>query len=34
MTRTIRSVIQVFNAGAAKMLGYSAGEVVDRITPA
>jgi PAS domain S-box-containing protein len=27
-------VIQLFNAGAERMLGYSASEVVDRITPA
>jgi len=29
-----RGVIQVFNVGAERMLGYSAAEVVDRITPA
>src|SRR5688572_18988167 len=27
-------VIQVFNVGAERMLGYSAGEVIDQITPA
>ena len=29
-----RGVIQVFNVGAERMLGYSADEVVNRITPA
>ena len=29
-----RGVIQIFNVGAEKMLGYSASEVVDKITPA
>lgn len=29
-----RGVIQVFNVGAERMLGYEASEVVDRITPA
>jgi len=29
-----RGVIQVFNVGAERMLGYKASEVVDRITPA
>jgi PAS domain S-box-containing protein len=29
-----RGVIQIFNVGAERMLGYSAGEVVNRITPA
>ena len=29
-----QGVIQIFNVGAARMLGYSAGDVVDRITPA
>ena len=28
-----RGVIQVFNAGAQRMLGYSAAEVQNRITP-
>jgi PAS domain-containing protein len=27
-------IIQLFNVGAERMLGYSAGEVVDKITPA
>jgi PAS domain S-box-containing protein len=29
-----KGVIQLFNVGAERMLGYEAGEVVDRITPA
>ncbi|ATQ79133.1 hybrid sensor histidine kinase/response regulator [Massilia violaceinigra] len=29
-----RGVIQIFNVGAEKMLGYAAADVVDRITPA
>jgi PAS domain S-box-containing protein len=29
-----RGVIQIFNVGAERMLGYTAGEVIDRITPA
>lgn len=29
-----KGVIQVFNVGAERMLGYSASEVVDRVTPA
>ena len=29
-----KGVIQIFNVGAERMLGYSAAEVVDRITPA
>ena len=29
-----KGVIQIFNVGAERMLGYSAGEVVDNITPA
>lgn len=29
-----KGVIQIFNVGAERMLGYSAGEVVDKITPA
>src|SRR5688572_27437112 len=29
-----RGVIQLFNVGAQRMLGYSASEVIDRITPA
>ena len=29
-----KGVIQIFNVGAERMLGYSASEVVDRITPA
>jgi PAS domain S-box-containing protein len=29
-----RGVIQIFNVGAERMLGYTAGDVVDRITPA
>ncbi|NHZ79789.1 PAS domain S-box protein [Massilia sp. CCM 8695] len=29
-----QGVIQIFNVGAEKMLGYAAGDVVDRITPA
>jgi len=29
-----QGVIQIFNVGAERMLGYTAGEVVDRITPA
>ena len=29
-----RGVMQIFNVGAERMLGYSAAEVVDRITPA
>ena len=29
-----KGVIQLFNVGAERMLGYSAGEVVDQITPA
>jgi len=29
-----RGVIQIFNVGAERMLGYTAGEVVNRITPA
>ena len=29
-----RGVIQIFNVGAERMLGYSAAEVVDKITPA
>ena len=29
-----KGVIQLFNVGAERMLGYSAAEVVDRITPA
>src|SRR6185436_21177330 len=29
-----RGVIQIFNVGAERMLGYSAGEVMNRITPA
>ena len=27
-------VIQIFNVGAERMLGYTAAEVIDRITPA
>ena len=30
----VRGVIQLFNAGAEKMLGYTADEVVDKISPA
>ena len=29
-----RGVIQIFNVGAEKMLGYSAADVVDKVTPA
>src|SRR6185295_6138858 len=29
-----RGVIQIFNVGAERMLGYTAAEVVDKITPA
>src|SRR5580698_6542802 len=29
-----KGVIQIFNVGAERMLGYSAAEVVDKITPA
>jgi len=29
-----KGVIQIFNVGAERMLGYSAGEVMDKITPA
>jgi PAS domain S-box-containing protein len=29
-----KGVIQIFNVGAERMLGYTAGEVVDKITPA
>lgn len=29
-----KGVIQIFNVGAERMLGYSAGDVVDKITPA
>jgi PAS domain-containing protein len=29
-----RGVIQIFNVGAERMLGYAAAEVVDKITPA
>src|SRR5450830_689225 len=29
-----QGVIQIFNVGAERMLGYSAAEVVDKITPA
>src|SRR6202795_972078 len=29
-----RGVIQIFNVGADRMLGYTAGEVMNRITPA
>src|SRR6185503_3630589 len=29
-----KGVIQIFNVGAERMLGYSADEVVDKITPA
>src|SRR3989304_1357242 len=29
-----KGVIQIFNVGAQRMLGYTAAEVVDRITPA
>ena len=29
-----KGVIQLFNVGAERMLGYSAAEVIDRITPA
>jgi len=29
-----RGIIQIFNVGAERMLGYTAGEVVNRITPA
>jgi PAS domain S-box-containing protein len=29
-----RGVIQIFNVGAERMLGYAAGDVVDKITPA
>ncbi|MHB9121068.1 MAG: PAS domain-containing hybrid sensor histidine kinase/response regulator [Thermoanaerobaculia bacterium] len=29
-----KGVIQLFNVGAERMLGYAAGEVIDRITPA
>jgi PAS domain S-box-containing protein len=29
-----RGVIQIFNVGAERMLGYTAGEVINRITPA
>ncbi|MEO6774802.1 MAG: PAS domain-containing protein, partial [Kofleriaceae bacterium] len=29
-----RGVIQIFNVGAERMLGYSAGEVTNNITPA
>src|SRR5690349_19581233 len=29
-----KGVIQLFNVGAERMLGYSAGDVIDRITPA
>ncbi len=29
-----RGVIQIFNIGAERMLGYSANEVVNRVTPA
>src|SRR6476646_1518457 len=29
-----KGVIQIFNVGAERMLGYTADEVVDRITPA
>src|SRR3989440_4981539 len=29
-----RGVIQIFNVGAERMLGYAAGEVMDKITPA
>ncbi len=30
----VKGVIQIFNAGAERMLGYSAGEVINRLTPA
>ena len=29
-----KGVIQIFNVGAERMLGYTAAEVVDKITPA
>src|SRR5688572_16381685 len=29
-----KGVIQIFNVGAERMLGYTAGEVMDKITPA
>jgi PAS domain S-box-containing protein len=29
-----RGVIQIFNVGAERMLGYTAAEVVDKVTPA
>ena len=29
-----KGVIQIFNVGAERMLGYSAADVVDKITPA